>query len=118
MSTLWDFDQSHHGVLNTARGETIGRLLPELKQRLSLKKAHNFGCGLGHYAEILDQSDLETLAVVGQDFVRTQAFGYHASLSAARTCKCREWSSRPSFERQSPWCKSSLKLIWKTRLLS
>ena len=66
MSKSWVFDQPHYEALNTARGETVARLLPELQQRLNLKTAIDLGCGLGHYAEILHQSGLEVLAVDGR----------------------------------------------------
>jgi len=66
LSSSWVFDQSHYDALNAARGETVARLLPELKQRLNLKTALDLGCGLGHYAEILHQHGLDVLAVDGR----------------------------------------------------
>lgn len=66
MSSSWVFDQSHYDALNAARGETLARLLPELKQRLNPKTALDLGCGLGHYAEILHQHGLDVLAVDGR----------------------------------------------------
>lgn len=66
MSSSWVFDQSHYDALNAARGETVGRLLPDLKQRLNLKTALDLGCGLGHYANILHQHGFDVLAVDGR----------------------------------------------------
>lgn len=66
MSSSWVFDQSHYDALNTARGETVARLLPDLKQRLNLKTALDLGCGLGHYADILHKLGLDVLAVDGR----------------------------------------------------
>jgi SAM-dependent methyltransferase len=66
LSSSWVFDQSHYDALNAARGETVARLLPELKHRLNLKTALDLGCGLGHYAEILHQHGLDVLAVDGR----------------------------------------------------
>lgn len=66
MSSSWVFDQSHYDALNAARGETLARLLPEMKQCLNLKTALDLGCGLGHFAEILHQQGLEVLAVDGR----------------------------------------------------
>ena len=66
MSSSWVFDQPHYDALNAARGETVARLLPELKQRLHLKTALDLGCGLGYYAEILHRHGFEVLAVDGR----------------------------------------------------
>jgi SAM-dependent methyltransferase len=66
LSTSWVFDQAHYDALNAARGDTLRRLLPELKQRLSLKTALDLGCGVGHFAELLHNFGLEVLAVDGR----------------------------------------------------
>jgi SAM-dependent methyltransferase len=66
LNSSWVFDQSHYDALNAARGETVARLLPDLKQRLNLKTALDLGCGLGHYAEILHQHGFDVLAVDGR----------------------------------------------------
>jgi len=66
LSSSWVFDQSHYDALNAARGETVTRMLPGLKQRLNLKTALDLGCGLGHYADILQQHGFEVLAVDGR----------------------------------------------------
>lgn len=66
MSSPWVFDQSHYDALNAARGETVARLLPELKQRLNLETALDLGCGLGHYAKLLHGHGLDVLAVDGR----------------------------------------------------
>jgi len=66
LSSPWVFDQTHYDALNAARGHTVRRLLPELKQRLNLKTALDLGCGLGYYAEILHSFGFEVLAVDGR----------------------------------------------------
>lgn len=66
MSSSWVFDQTHYDALNIARGETVQRLLPELKQRLNLKTALDLGCGLGHYADILHGYGFEVLGIDGR----------------------------------------------------
>lgn len=66
MSTPWVFDKAHYDALNTSRGEMVRRLLPELKQRLSLKTALDLGCGLGFYASLLRSFGLDVLAIDGR----------------------------------------------------
>lgn len=66
MSTSWVFDQAHYDALNTARGDSVRRFLPELKLRLNLKTALDLGCGLGHFSELLHSFGLEVLGVDGR----------------------------------------------------
>ncbi len=66
MSAPWVFDQQHYDALNSARGESLRRLLPDLKQRLSIETVLDLGCGLGHYAAILHENGFRVLAVDGR----------------------------------------------------
>ena len=53
------FDHSHYLRLIEARGETIRRLVSELKPVLSLATALDAGCGLGFFAKILRDAGLD-----------------------------------------------------------
>jgi SAM-dependent methyltransferase len=66
LSVPWVFDQQHYDALNAARGESLRRLLPDLKQRLGIETVLDLGCGLGHYAAILHESGFRVLAIDGR----------------------------------------------------
>src|SRR6266567_3508092 len=60
------FDQSHYLKLIEARGETIRRVVNELKPALELSTALDAGCGVGFFARILHDAGLEVHAFDGR----------------------------------------------------
>jgi FkbM family methyltransferase len=60
------FDQSHYLKLIEARGETIRRVVNELKSALKLSTALDAGCGVGFFSEILRECGLEVRAFDGR----------------------------------------------------
>lgn len=56
--TLTPFDQKHYRALIEARGETIRRVVGELKPFLELTTALDAGCGIGFFSDILRQRGL------------------------------------------------------------
>jgi FkbM family methyltransferase len=56
--TLTQFDQRHYLKLIQARGETIQRLVTGLKPALDLATAMDAGCGVGFFADILQDCGL------------------------------------------------------------
>jgi len=46
---LTEFDQRHYVKLIRARGETIRRVVAELRQALGLRSALDAGCGVGFF---------------------------------------------------------------------
>ena len=60
------FDQSHYLKLIEARGETIRRVVNELKPALELSTALDAGCGIGFFAKILQEAGLNIRAFDGR----------------------------------------------------
>jgi len=60
------FDQSHYLKLIEARGETIRRMVSELKPVLNLSTALDAGCGLGFFSKILQDAGLDVHAFDGR----------------------------------------------------
>jgi len=60
------FDQSHYLKLIEARGETIRRVVDELKPALELSTALDAGCGIGFFAKILQEAGLNVRAFDGR----------------------------------------------------
>lgn len=56
--TLTQFDQGHYLKLIKARGETIRRIVSELKPELELATAIDAGCGVGFFTRILEECGL------------------------------------------------------------
>src|SRR5258708_37465619 len=50
---LTEFDQRHYVKLIRARGETIRRVVTELRQELGLAAGVDAGCGIGFFSQIL-----------------------------------------------------------------
>ena len=64
--TLTEFDQRHYVKLIRARGETIRRVIKELRQTLGLSSALDAGCGVGFFAQILRECGLQVRAFDGR----------------------------------------------------
>lgn len=60
------FDQQHYVALVAARGDTIRRLVPQLKKVLQISTALDVGCGLGFFAQILSENELKVLGIDGR----------------------------------------------------
>ena len=60
------FDQPHYQELNTARGETIQRLLATLKPVLNLTTALDVACGLGFFSALLAEAGLKVKGFDGR----------------------------------------------------
>src|SRR5213080_3394630 len=60
------FDQSHYLRLIEARGETIRRMVKELKLALNLSTAMDAGCGVGFFSETLRECGLQVRAFDGR----------------------------------------------------
>ena len=60
------FDQKHYLELIEARGETIRRVVKELKPALKLSTALDAGCGIGFFSEILREPGLQVRAFDGR----------------------------------------------------
>jgi FkbM family methyltransferase len=56
--TLTEFDQRHYVKLIRARGETIRRVVTELRQAVGLGSALDAGCGVGFFSQILEECGL------------------------------------------------------------
>jgi 2-polyprenyl-3-methyl-5-hydroxy-6-metoxy-1,4-benzoquinol methylase len=56
--TLTEFDQRRYLRLINARGETIRAVVAELKAALGLATALDAGCGVGFFAQILQECGL------------------------------------------------------------
>jgi FkbM family methyltransferase len=63
---LTAFDQRHYLELIRARGDTIRRLLAELKPALGLASAVDAGCGVGFFAQILHEWGLQVQGFDGR----------------------------------------------------
>jgi FkbM family methyltransferase len=55
---LTEFDQRHYVKLIRARGETIRRVVTELRRNLGLECAVDVGCGVGFFSQILQECGL------------------------------------------------------------
>ncbi len=60
------FDQSHYLNLIEARGETIRRMVNELRSVLELSTALDAGCGVGFFSEILQDAGFNVHAFDGR----------------------------------------------------
>ncbi len=60
------FDQSHYLKLIEARGETIRRVVNELKPAMELSTALDAGCGVGFFAKILQDAGLNVRGFDGR----------------------------------------------------
>jgi FkbM family methyltransferase len=60
------FDSNYYLDLIEARGETIRRMVSELKQALNLSSALDAGCGVGFFAKILQDASLTVHAFDGR----------------------------------------------------
>jgi FkbM family methyltransferase len=61
------FDQTHYLRLIESRGALIRRLVPELRSAMGLTTALDAGCGLGFFAQILEECGLDVGAFDGRD---------------------------------------------------
>jgi len=64
--TLTEFDQRRYLRLIDARGETIRAVVAELKDALGLSTALDAGCGVGFFAQILQECGLSVGAFDGR----------------------------------------------------
>lgn len=64
--TLTEFDQSRYLRLINARGETIRAVVAELKDALGVSTALDAGCGVGFFAQILQECGLNVGAFDGR----------------------------------------------------
>ena len=71
--TLTEFDQRHYLRLINARGETIRSVVAELKGALGLTTALDAGCGVGFFAQILQECGLSVGAFDGRTENVTEA---------------------------------------------
>ena len=60
------FDQKYYVELIETRGETIRRVVPELKRALGLSTALDAGCGLGFFTKTLRDCALDVLGIDGR----------------------------------------------------
>jgi FkbM family methyltransferase len=65
-TTLTEFDQRRYLRLINARGETIRRATAELKTALGIETALDAGCGVGFFAQILQECGLSVGAFDGR----------------------------------------------------
>src|SRR5712672_4837381 len=63
---LTEFDQRHYVKLIRARGETIRRVVAELRQELGLASAVDAGCGVGFFSQILQECGLSVRGFDGR----------------------------------------------------
>src|SRR5882762_723922 len=63
---LTEFDQRHYVKLIRARGETIRRVVTELRQELGLVSAVDAGCGVGFFSQILQECGLSVRGFDGR----------------------------------------------------
>jgi len=61
------FDQDHYQRLIQARGDTIRRIVTQLKPALNLSTALDAGCGLGFFSQILQECGLNVSAFDGRE---------------------------------------------------
>ncbi|MCU1243191.1 MAG: hypothetical protein JWO71_3917 [Candidatus Acidoferrum typicum] len=63
---LTEFDQRHYVKLIRARGETIRRVVTELRPALGLGTALDAGCGVGFFSRILEECGLDVSGFDGR----------------------------------------------------
>jgi FkbM family methyltransferase len=63
---LTEFDQRHYMKLIRARGETIRRVVTELRRALGLSSALDAGCGVGFFSRILQECGLDVSGFDGR----------------------------------------------------
>jgi FkbM family methyltransferase len=63
---LTEFDQRHYVKLIRARGETIRRVVTDLRRALGLRSAVDAGCGVGFFSRILQECGLDVSAFDGR----------------------------------------------------
>jgi FkbM family methyltransferase len=63
---LTEFDQRHYVKLIRARGETIRRVVTELRQALGLASVLDAGCGVGFFSRILQECGLDVRGFDGR----------------------------------------------------
>ena len=61
------FDQPHYRKHIEARGAFIRKIVPQLKSALGLHTALDVGCGLGFFAELLEESGLKVSGFDGRE---------------------------------------------------
>ena len=66
MPSRFVFDEPHYRALDHARIEFLRNLLPEWKRELQLNSALDVGCGVGHFAALLQQLGFEVKAFEGR----------------------------------------------------
>jgi SAM-dependent methyltransferase len=64
--TLTPFDRRHYQKLIEARGETIRRVVTQVKPALELANALDVGCGIGFFSQILYECGLYTRGFDGR----------------------------------------------------
>jgi FkbM family methyltransferase len=64
--TLTEFDQRHYLKLIRARGDTIRRLVMDLRQSLGLQSAVDVGCGVGFFSQILRECGVSVCGFDGR----------------------------------------------------
>src|SRR4051812_38007017 len=63
---LTEFDQRHYLKLIRARGETIRRVVTELRSVVGLTSALDAGCGVGFFSQILQECGLDVRGFDGR----------------------------------------------------
>jgi FkbM family methyltransferase len=63
---LTEFDQRHYVKLIRARGETIRRVVTELRQVLGVRSALDAGCGVGFFSRVLQECGLDVRGFDGR----------------------------------------------------
>lgn len=66
MPSRFVFDEPHYRALDHARIEFLRNLLPQWKRELELNSALDVGCGVGHFAALLQQLGFEVSAFEGR----------------------------------------------------
>ncbi len=66
MSAPRVFDGKHYESLNASRGAVVSELLSEISKPLGLQTAIDVGCGLGHFAGLLNGLGLRVIGVDGR----------------------------------------------------
>lgn len=66
MPSRFVFDEPHYRALDHARIEFLRNLLPDWKRQLQLSSALDVGCGVGHFAALLQQLGFEVNAFEGR----------------------------------------------------
>lgn len=66
MPNRFVFDEPHYRALDHARIEFLRTVLPEWKRKLQLNSALDVGCGVGHFAGMLQELGFEVSAFEGR----------------------------------------------------